>query len=132
MIENMHCQKGKKMVFTAQSCRNFHLKELICKHALNNDAVPINPFMNYGYFLYDMVSRDCVREADKELMKRCDELWVYGEISDGVISEIKAFKELNKPIKFFNASKNYDKIMEIGIEELEFEDNLREEFQKIQ
>jgi hypothetical protein len=70
-------QEEKKVVFTAQSCKNFHQRMLICKHAFEKGAIPINPFNVFGYYLYELVERDLVRNGNNNLMKRCDELWLY-------------------------------------------------------
>ena len=75
------------MVFTAQSCKNFHQRMLICKHAFELWVIPINPFNVFGYYLYELVERDLVRNGNNNLMRRCDELWVYGEVSDGVLAD---------------------------------------------
>jgi len=37
-------QGEKKIVFTALSCKNFHQRMLICKHAFEQGVIPINPF----------------------------------------------------------------------------------------
>lgn len=117
-------QEEKKIVFTALSCKNFHQKMLICKHAFEQDVIPINPFNLFGYYLYELVERDLVRNANNNIMKRCDELWVYGEISDGVLAEIQIFKKLGKPIRFFDISNLPNKIREIPKDELIFEEKL--------
>ncbi|MFA5211496.1 MAG: hypothetical protein WC414_03245 [Patescibacteria group bacterium] len=119
-------QKEKKVVFTAQSCKNFHQRMLICKHALEQGVVPLNPFNVFGYYLYELVDRDLVRNGNNNLMKRCDELWVYGEISDGVLAEIQMFKQLNKPIKFFDISKLPKEVKEVSKNEAIFEDEIKE------
>ena len=87
-------QEEKKVIFTAQSCKNFHQRMLICKHAFEQGVVPVNPFNTFGYYLYELVERDLVRNGNNNLMKRSDELWVYGEVSDGVLAEIQMFKSL--------------------------------------
>ena len=119
-------QDKKKLVFTAQSCKNFHQRMLICKHAFQEGVIPINQFNTFGYYLYELVERDLVRNGNNNLMKRCDELWVYGEISDGVLAEIKIFKELDKPIRFFDISNIPKEIKEISKEELIFEEEVKE------
>ena len=118
-------QEEKKMVFTAQSCKNFHQRMLICQHAFEQGAVPINPFNVFGYYLYELVERDLVRNANNNLMKRYDELWVYGEISDGVLAEIQMFKDLAKPIRFFDISNIPEEVKEIFKDELVFEDEVK-------
>jgi len=119
-------QEEKKVIFTAQSCKNFHQRMLICKHAFEQGVVPVNPFNTFGYYLYELVERDLVRNGNNNLMKRCDELWVYGEISDGVLAEIQMFKSLGKPIRFFDISKLPKEVREITKEEVGFEDEVKE------
>ena len=118
-------QEEKKVVFTAQSCRNFHQRMLICKHAFENGVIPVNPFNTFGYYLYELVDRDLVRNANNNLMKRCDELWVYGEISDGVLAEIQMFQKLGRKIRYFDISGLPREIKEITKEEAKFEEDVK-------
>lgn len=130
MVEFEHVAKklnnDKKVVFTAQSCKNFHQRMLICKYVFENDCVPVNPFNVFGYYLYELVDRDLVRNGNNNLLKRCDELWVFGEISNGVLAEVQMFKELNKPIKYFDISKLPKEIIEISKENALMEDEVKE------
>lgn len=119
-------QYDKKVVFTAQSSKNFHQRMLICKFVFDQGAVPINPFNVFGYYLYELVDRNLVRNGNNNLLKRCDELWVFGEVSDGVLAEIQMFKELNRPMRFFDISGLPEVIKEIPKEELMFEDDVKE------
>ncbi len=121
----MDLQEDKKVVFTAQSCKNFHQRMLICKHAFEQNAVPVNPFNLFGYFLYEMVDRDLVRSANNNLLKRCDELWVYGEISDGVLAEIKMYIKMSRPVRFFDISNLPDEVKEVSISGVVFENDIK-------
>ncbi len=123
-------QEDKKVVFTAQSCKNFHQRMLICKYVFEQGAIPLNPFNVFGYYLYELVNRDLVRNGNNNLMKRCDELWVFGEISDGVLAEIQMFRSLNKPIKYFDISNLPKKIKEISKEKAILEDEVKK-FKKL-
>ena len=118
-------QQERKVVFTAQSCKNFHQKMLICKHAFQQEVVPVNPFNTFGYYLYELVDRDLVRNGNNNILKRCDELWVYGEISDGVLAEIQMFEKLGKPIRFFDISKLPHEVREIRKEDAVFEEDVK-------
>jgi len=128
MSEFEHVAKSldgeKKVVFTAQSCKNFHLRMLICKFVFENNAVPVNPFNAFGYYLYELVDRNLIRNGNNNLMKRCDELWVFGEISDGVLAEIQMFKKWGKPVRFFNIKNIPKEVIEITKDEVEFEEDL--------
>jgi len=124
-------QEDKKVVFTAQSCKNFHQRMLICKYVFEQGAVPVNPFNTFGYYLYELVPRNLTRNGNNNLLKRCDELWVFGDISDGVLAEIQMFKNLNRHIKYFDISKLPNEVKEITENELVFEDNVKSHKDKI-
>jgi len=129
-MEFSHAAKGlqeeKKLVFTAMSCRNFHQRMLVCKHAFGQGVVPLNPFNAFGYYLYELVDRNLVRNGNNNLLRRCDELWVYGEISDGVLAEIQLFRKLGRPVRFFDISKLPSEVRELSEHELVFEDDVKQ------
>ena len=77
--------------------------------------------------MLDSVERDKIREANNDLVKKADELWVFGQISDGVLLEIKLAKEANKPIKYFKVINSKD-IKEISEDEIEFEEGVENIF----
>lgn len=125
-------QEKKKLIFTAQSAKNFHQRMLICKFVFEQGYVPLNPFNMFGYYLYELVDRNLVRNANNNVMNICDELWVFGEISDGVLAEISMFKALNRPIKYFNISRLPKEIFEILDSEYTFEnDSIKVAFDRI-
>lgn len=70
------------------------------------DGIPIAPHLYFTQFLDDNSSGDRWRgiQWGLALLKECKEIRVYAdEVTEGMIEEIKAAKELNIPIKFFNA-----------------------------
>lgn len=89
---------------------------LISKFVLEKGNCPINPFTNFDYFLCELVSRDLIRQANNFLIKKCDEIWVFGEISNGVLKEIK----LAQPIKYFD-TREPKRIREISEKEIKLE-----------
>ncbi|MBP9762073.1 hypothetical protein KBD34_00465 [Patescibacteria group bacterium] len=91
----------KTLVFTALSKKFFYFRLHIVKYVLEQNCVPLNPFTSFDYFLLDTVPRDVVRSANNTLVERVDELWVFGDISDGVLAEIKQVKAQGKPIRYF-------------------------------
>ncbi|MCK5332317.1 hypothetical protein KAJ41_00440 [Candidatus Parcubacteria bacterium] len=117
------------LVYTATSKYNFYFRSHISKFVLENEGVPLNPFMIFDYFLLDSVERDLVRAGNNNVVKRSDEVWVFGSVSDGVLAEIKIAKEMKKPIKYFKIEKSR-KIISITKEEVEMEgdvENFRSE-----
>ena len=115
--------KDMKLVYLAISKHYFYFRMHISKFVLQKGCVPLNPFMIFEYFMLDTVDRDTVRNANNTLVKRADELWVFGPISDGVLTEIKLAKQMNKQVKYF-AVVNSREIKEISKDKVEFEEDL--------
>lgn len=115
----------RKIVFTALSKHYFYFRMHISQFTLQEGAVPISAFMLFDYFMLDTVERDIVRSANNTLLKRSDELWVFGDISDGVLAEIKMAKSLNMPIKYFTIE-NSQRIVPVEIESVRFEDEVKQ------
>jgi len=112
-----------ELVYPAYSKHNFYFRQHISRYVLEQDCVPLNPFMIFEYFMLDTVDRDLIRNANNNLVRRADQLWVFGEISDGVLAEIKLAKELEKPIRYFLIVKSRE-IREISENEVQFERGL--------
>lgn len=87
---------------------------------LEKGGVPLNPFMVFDYFLLDAVDRDIVREGNNNLVKRCDEIWVFGAVSNGVLAEIQIAHEQGKPVRYFAIEKPH-KIIESTKDKVELE-----------
>ena len=79
--------------------------------------------MIFDYFLLDSVNRNLVVEGNNNLVKRCDALWVFGPVSDGVLAEVLIARELGKKIKYFKIAKPH-KIVPVGIEEVVMENEV--------
>ncbi len=102
------------------SKNSFYFRRHAVKFVLKKGFAPISQFGIFDYFLNDAVNRNLVRQANNNLIRISDELWVFGPISDGVIAEIKIFKKTKKPIRYFKII-NGKKIKEIKKKEVEFE-----------
>lgn len=61
--------------------------------------------MVFDYFLADAVDRDLVREGNNNLVKRCDEIWVFGAVSNGVLAEIQIANRQGKTVRYFAIEK---------------------------
>lgn len=110
-----------KLIFTAQSKAFFYCRDVICQYVLEQGLLPINPFRVFDYFLGDRVDRDLVRRGNNQLIKKCDELWVFGQIADGVLFEIACAIEQGKKIRFFSIGTKVEEIKEISVEQITFE-----------
>ena len=112
------------VVFTAMSKKYFYMRFFVTKFALEQGAVPINPFASFDYFLLDAVERDTVRRANNTLVARADELWVFGDIADGVRVEIIQAWQQHKTVRFF-VFRDDKHIYEVTIDDLVYEDGVK-------
>lgn len=111
----------RKVVFAAMSKKNFFLREHIIRFVLENGCTPTCAFMMFSYFLLDTVDRKALISANNDLIKRSDELWVFGEISHGVVAEIDLAKSLNRPIRYFKDGLEGGNFSEIKGSEVKYE-----------
>ena len=56
--------------------------------------IPIAPHIYFTQFLDDNNSqeREIGMEMGRKLLEICDEIWIYGEPTEGMLQEIKQFK----------------------------------------
>lgn len=111
----------RKVVFVAMSKRNFYLREHIIKFVLEKGFSPTCAFMMFSYFLLDTVDRKTLILANNDLIRRSDELWVFGLISDGVAEEVKLAQELGRPIRYFKLGSSSHDFIQIKPSEVELE-----------
>ena len=127
MIQQPHraltIKPADAVVFTAMSKKYFYMRFFVTKFALEQGVVPINPFTSFDYFLLDAVARDTVRRANNTLVARADELWVFGDIADGVRAEIMQAWQQHKTVRFF-AFRDDKRIYEVTIDDLVYEDGV--------
>ena len=127
MIQQPHraltIKPADMVVFTAMSKKYFYMRLFVTKFALDQGVVPINPFTSFDYFLLDAVERDTVRRANNTLVARADELWVFGDIADGVRAEIMQAWQQHKTVRFF-AFRGDKHIYEVTIDNLSYEDGV--------
>ena len=83
------------------SRENFCWREHIIKHILEQGYTPLSAFMMFSYFLLDTVDRAALIEANNDLVRLADELWIFGRLSSGVKAEITVAKEQNITIRYF-------------------------------
>ncbi len=94
--------KTYPLVYPAYSKHNFYLQMHISKYCLENHVVPLNPFMLFRYFIGDSVSRETIYRANNNIVRIADEVWVFDEVSDGVLAEVKLKKERGHVVKYFS------------------------------
>lgn len=74
------------------------------------DVIPIAPHLLFTQFLddNDPEQRRIGLDAGLDLLSICDELWVYGEPSEGMAAEIRLAEELCIPIRDGFSPDDYD------------------------
>ncbi len=97
------------LVYAIASKNNFYYRLHINKFVLDKNHVPINPFMIFDYFIMDSLKRDAVNIVRNSLIKKCNEVWIFGE-ADGLLEDIKLAKKLNKPVVYFDINQVKDLI----------------------
>ena len=95
-------RRPKQLIYCAISNKNFYWRQHITKFVLDEGGVPISPFMLFDYYLLHTVPKDTVREAFNNLIVRCDQMWVFGNLSLGVKVQIGIAKRLRKPLRFYD------------------------------
>jgi hypothetical protein len=126
----LHLKDEKQLVYTAMSKHLFYYRAQISTFVLKEGGVPLNPFMILDYFLNDAVDRDVVREANNNLVRVSEQIWVFGAISDGVLAEVIQAKEQGKKIRYFKVIKSKD-IVEVDKSDVEMEDEVKNERSKL-
>lgn len=106
------------LVFLSFAKENFYLRTWISGFVLLQKKVPISPFMNIDYNLGGIVNKKLIRVAENSMLKRCRELWVFGEISDGMLVEIFLAKKLGIPIRYFSLPNEKFETNELGVDEV--------------
>ena len=86
------------------SNRNFFWRQQLTKFVLDEGRVPVTPFMLFDYYLLHTVPKDSVREAMNNLIARCEEMWVFGELSLGLKVQVGIAKRMRKPVRYFDIS----------------------------
>jgi hypothetical protein len=121
----MTSSRALPLVYTAQSKQFYYCRDSVCEFVLRRGAVPLHPFRAFGYFLDDRVDRDVVRTANDVVVRRVDEIWVFGEaLADGVLHEIELARSLGKPVRFFSIATRASDIVELSLDDLTCEQEL--------
>lgn len=98
---SLNLVQKNKIIFTAHSKKTFYLRVEIAQFVLQQGETPINPFLNFDYNMAGVVDKSLIRASNNTLVGRCDELWVFGDVSDGVLTEIYMAKKRGTPVRYF-------------------------------
>jgi len=99
--------KANRLIYVASPLRGEYEKNMAkarqyCKYVTDQGFIPYAPHLLFTQFMDDTIpeEREAGMAMGREMLKRCDELWVFGEtISEGMAAEIELAKELGIPIR---------------------------------
>lgn len=123
--ESLNIVGDSSLVYTAMSKHLFYFRMHISKYVLEQGRVPLNPFLLFDYFLLESVDRNVIRKANNSIVLRADEIWVFGPISNGVLSEILIANQAKKEIRYFQIEKPH-KITPLDAVNVEMEEDVRD------
>lgn len=119
-----------KMVYICSAYRgdiehNIKKAKEYSRFAIDNEVIPITPHLLFPQFMDEKTERGLVMSIDLTVLSKCEELWVFGNITTGMREEIN-YAEKNKiSIKYFdtNVLKNVNNKIKSNIENTIFEYN---------
>lgn len=82
--------------------KNMEEAKNYCRQALLRGYISIAPHVMYGNSLNDAdpKEREIALAAGLELLKMCDEIWIFGSVTGGMVDEVKKAEELGLVIRF--------------------------------
>lgn len=84
--------------------RNTVRAQSYCRFAVSKGVTPLAPHLHYPQFMddNDKNQRALGIRFALILLGKCDELWVFGKLSEGMAREIAKAKLRRMPIRYFN------------------------------
>ena len=124
-INHLRIKKGKKtdrpLVYVTHSKNWFYARETVMQFAVEQGAAAVNPFMNYGFYLNGMTDKGSITECCHQLIRFCEELWVFGPVSEAIMTDIVVAVMAHKTVRFFSISEQVSQIHELEIRDVIFE-----------
>lgn len=124
-INHLRIRKGKKsdrpLVYVTHSKNWFYARETVMQFAVDQGVAAVNPFMNYGFYLNGMTEKGAITECCHQLIRSCEELWVFGPVSEAIMTDIVVAVMAHKTVKFFSISEQVSQIHELEIRDVIFE-----------
>ena len=107
-MKKLRIKSGKRtereLVYVTQSKSWFYAREAVMKFAIDRGVAPINPYMNYGFYLSGAVDRDEITECNHQMVRAASALWVFGPVSEAILTDIVVAVMEGKEIRFFSIS----------------------------
>lgn len=89
--------------FSGEVIKNKEKAIKCARFVFEQGRIPITPHLLFP-FLSDETNREDALSMDIRILKKCDEIWVFGEnITSGMKEEIECASEYSIIVKFINA-----------------------------
>lgn len=100
---------GKPLVYicsrySGDTERNAEKARKYSRFAVERGTVPVAPHLLFPQFIKEETERKLAMELDLALLKRCDEVWIFGVengVSDGMCAEIMSAGDNGQGIRYF-------------------------------
>lgn len=91
--------------FAGDTERNMERARGYCRLAVSKGCIPLAPHLHYPQFMddEDKEQRELGLRFALILLGKCDELWAFDKISQGMAQEIAKAKKCGMHIRYFNS-----------------------------
>ncbi len=72
-----------------------------CRFVVSKKRVPIAPHLLLPQFVSEATERGLAMKMDYLLLLRCDEVWAFGEVTEGMAAEIEMAEDEDKRVRYF-------------------------------
>ncbi len=103
-----YANKNRRKVYVASRYagdveRNTMAAVTYCRRVISEGYMPVASHLLYPQILNDddPEERNLGLLFGLALLRMCDEVWVFGEVSSGMAQEIEEAKRLKKPLRYF-------------------------------
>ena len=90
--------------YASQGIREENVKKAkrYCKAAIDRGCLPIAPHVFYTQILSDDIEEERAAglRLGLELLKECDEIWVFGSVTGGMVNEVQLAKDLGVQVYY--------------------------------
>jgi len=74
-----------------------------CRFVVRQKRVPLAPHLFFPQFVDEATERGLAMKMDCFLLWRCDEVWAFGEITEGMAMEIEMAEDEGKRVRHFTS-----------------------------
>lgn len=110
-----------KLIYTIHSKSNFFQRFSFMQYVLSQGQTSINPYTNFGYNLYELISKEILTEASNSLVDKSDEVWVFGVVDYEVEKVIERATEKSISVKYFSVGQTVRGIKPIFKDEVKYD-----------